>query len=249
MVFSILGCAKSLLWVILCLVLTFYVFGIVFTAAVSNHLDTVALHRSEDTADLRKFFGTLEDSIISLYMAMSGGNDWSAYYEALGQLPGQYRVCFLLFITFAVFAVVNIVTGVFVESAMQSSRKDREVIVSEELEHKKSYLLSMRQVFEELDTDDTGLITPEEFEKRLDDERVIAYFNALKLDVSDAQVLFRLLDYDQSNEVSIGEFLSGCYRLQGESRSLDMKIMQVQVGNLQETFAASSLLLRDMHSR
>ena len=34
-----------------------------------------------------------------------------------------------------------------------------------------------------------GCITMEEFERRLQDERVMAYFNAMKLDVSDARAL------------------------------------------------------------
>eukprot|EP00415_Alexandrium_ostenfeldii_P004456 UN4456 len=87
-----------------------------------------------------------------------------------------------------------------------------------------------------MDEDDTGLISLQEFERKLDDERVIAYFNALKLDVSDAKMLFRLIDYDQSNEVNIDEFLTGCYKLQGESRSLDMKVMQCEVRFLRECF-------------
>merc|ERR1712232_372123 len=75
-----------------------------------------------------------------------------------------------------------------------------------------------------------------EFESKLGDERVVAYFNAMKLDVSDAVMLFRMLDYDQSDEISIDEFVVGCYKLQGESRSLDMKIMQYEVRFLQEAF-------------
>jgi hypothetical protein len=67
-------------------------------------------------------------------------------------------------------------------------------------------------------------------------ELIIAYFNALKLDVSDAKTLFRLIDYDHSEEIGIDEFLEGCYKLQGESRSLDMKIMQSEVHFLQEHF-------------
>merc|ERR1712217_926110 len=100
----------------------------------------------------------------------------------------------------------------------------------------KQYLKSMRAVFEEMDTDGTACVTEEEFESKLSDERVIAYFNALKLDVSDARTLFSLLDHDQSHEVSIHEFLTGCYKLQGESRSLEMKIMQCEVKFLKEMF-------------
>merc|ERR1712048_1060034 len=114
------------------------------------------------------------------------------YYDMLGKLPAQYCFLFLLFITFAVFAVVNIVTGVFVENAIANNQSDRDIVVHEELEAKKSYLESMRNVFEEMDDDGTGYITIEEFESRLGDHRVIAYFNAMKLDVSDARTLFKL---------------------------------------------------------
>merc|ERR1712139_548753 len=86
-----------------------------------------------------------------------------------------------------------------------------------------------------MDDDGTGYITLDEFEHNLSDERVVAYFNALQLDVSDARTLFRLLDYDNSNEVNIDEFLIGCYKLQGASRTLDMKIMQYEFENMRQS--------------
>merc|ERR1719356_322959 len=94
----------------------------------------------------------------------------------------------------------------------------------------------MKTIFEEMDTDGTGCLTLQEFERRLDDERVIAYFNALKLDVSDARTLFTLLDYDQSGEIAVDEFLAGCHKLKGESRSLDIAIMQYEIRWLKEAF-------------
>merc|ERR1719353_1821311 len=92
----------------------------------------------------------------------------------------------------------------------------------------------MQDIFVEMDQDEQGTISLEEFESKLEDERVIAYFNALKLDVSDARVLFRLLDTDESGEITIDEFIVGCYKLQGESRSLDMKIMIFEVNALRD---------------
>lgn len=77
--------------------------------------------------------------------------------------------------------------------------------------------------------DSTGCITQEEFEKKLSDERVIAYFNAMKLDVGEARILFNLLDHDRSREISVDEFLEGCFQLQGEARHLDTKIMQYEI--------------------
>jgi hypothetical protein len=240
MIFAICGCMKNLLWVILILTLTFYMFGVGFTSAVVDHLDTIHKWNDESNAPLIESFGTVDRSILSLFMSMSGGNDWSAYYDALGPLPAYYHYAFLLFICFSIFAVVNIVTGVFVESALQANMKDKDIVVQEELQAKKVYLESMAELFEEMDEDGRGTITVKEFEHKLQDENVIAYFNALKLDVSDARTLFQLLDYDHSDEVGMDEFLDGCYGLQGESRSLDMKIMQYEVQYLKERIDVQS---------
>jgi len=166
----------------------------------------------------------------------SGGNDWGQYYDALVELPVYYRLSYLLFIVFCFFAVVNIVTGVFVEAALQANVKDKDIIVHEELQAKQQYLKAMQEIFEEMDEDGKGTICMSEFEEHLKDERVVAFFSVMKLDVADATTLFRLIDHDNSEEISIDEFLDGCYKLQGESRSLDMKIMQSEVHFLQEHF-------------
>lgn len=229
MVFSIIGSMKSLMWVTCILGMMFYVFGISFTSATTQYLSTWEARQSSANEILVSCFGRLDDSVLTLFMAMSGGQDWGVYYEAVERLPALNRFLFIVFILFSIFAVVNVVTGIFVETAMQCNHRDREIVIHEELQAKETYLEQMRDVFEEMDKDGTGFISNEEFEKSLDDESVIAYFNFLKLDVSDASVLFELMDYDQSGEVSINEFILGCYKLQGESRSLDVKIMQAEV--------------------
>jgi len=227
---------------------TFYLFGITFTSGATNFLEKPSDWHSPKNQYLLEFFGTVDKSVLSLFMAMSGGNDWTVYYAALRDMQLTYRFFFLLFIVFTIFAIVNIVTGVFVEAALQSNLKDRDIIAHEELMNKKKYLESMQDIFLEMDSDEQGTISLEEFEGKLQDERVIAYFNALKLDVSDARVLFRLLDTDESGEITIDEFIVGCYKLQGESRSLDMKIMQFEVNALRDMVYNAQEMLRQVHS-
>eukprot|EP00930_Biecheleria_cincta_P045535 TRINITY_DN31378_c0_g1_i1.p1 TRINITY_DN31378_c0_g1~~TRINITY_DN31378_c0_g1_i1.p1 ORF type:complete len:620 (-),score=104.43 TRINITY_DN31378_c0_g1_i1:84-1943(-) len=245
MIFSIINSMKSLVWVILILLLLFYVAGITFVIGATGYLDTSEKWNAEENANLALYFGSLDRSVISLYMAMSGGNDWTVYYEAL-ELTEFYHLLFLIFITFAVFAVVNIIMGVFVDSAMQSSTTDQATLVQEELDVKKAKLAAMQEVFENLDEDGTGTFTIDEFENRLRDERVQAYFSTLKLDVGDAKALFRLLDYDQSNEITIDEFVAGCSQLQGEARSLDAKIMQFELKFIKEAVSDVTKMLRVM---
>jgi len=231
MIFSIIGCLKSVTWIILVLGLVFYLFGLTFTQAVNDSLSTLNLRTAEEYQDTVAFFGTLDKSILSLYMAMSGGNDWGQYFEALEVMPsgGIQALLFILFITFSIFAVVNIVTGVFVDNAMQSGRQDREVIVHEELENKKEYLRSLQALFDRIDDEGDGTITPETLRLALMDDNVQAFFTAMKLDVPDARILFELLDFDESGEITIDEFLNGCYRLQGDASNIDNKIMQAEM--------------------
>jgi len=246
MVFSILGSMKNLLWVMVILGLTFYLFGITFTSAVTDHLVTPEQWRDEQNVFLLKAFGTVDKSALSLFMSMSGGENWTYYYEALGTLAPQYQWLFLLFISFTTFAIVNIVTGVFVQAALESNIHDHDVVAQEEIRSKKESLKSMRVLFEEMDEGASGEFTMEEFVIKLQDERVVAYFHSLKLDVSDAKSLFRLLDTDSSGLVSIEEFVTGIYTLQGESRTLDMKIMQLEVSQLREVSAETHVLIREL---
>jgi hypothetical protein len=232
MVYSIIGSMKNLCWIMIILGVTLYLFSIVFTSGLTSELNIPEKWVLADNQPMIEHFGTIDKSILTLYMAMTGGDDWAVFYNSLASMPPLYRCFFLLFIFFVMFAIVNIVTGVFVESALQSNLKDRDIIAHEELQAKKIWLESMQEIFEDMDHDDQGTISLCEFEKKLADDRVIAYFNALKLDVSDARVLFQLLDADDSGEITIDEFMVGVYKLHGESRALDIKIMTFEVGKL-----------------
>lgn len=248
MVFSIMGSMKSLCWVFLVLGLVFYMFGIAFTSAVTDYLKTTAMWNEETNAHLRQHFGTLNSSVLSLYMAISGGADWGFYYhDAIVLLPGIYSFLYLLFITFSVFAVVNIVTGVFVDSAMQANLVDRDIVVYEEMEDKKQYIEEMQQILLALDTDCSGTITLDELTHGLQHEKLKAYFRALKLDLSDATMLFNLLDKGNRHAIPIDDFVDGCYKLQGEATALDTKMTFLEVQTIKERFALVQSCLAELH--
>eukprot|EP00931_Biecheleriopsis_adriatica_P006060 TRINITY_DN10751_c0_g1_i3.p1 TRINITY_DN10751_c0_g1~~TRINITY_DN10751_c0_g1_i3.p1 ORF type:complete len:632 (-),score=103.93 TRINITY_DN10751_c0_g1_i3:30-1925(-) len=230
MVFSILGCMKSLLWVAMTLGLMWFVFAIVFVAAALNHLEESAMYHHESNRDLIECFGTVTRATLTLFMAMSGGNDWGKYYEAISATGWVYSVLFLFYIILAVFAVVNVVTGVFVDSAIESGRTDMDMQVAEELYVKRDTLQSLRTLFEELTTNDAdGMLSETEFESALQNDNVTAFFRLLKLEFSQARDLFTLLDYDGSGKIDADEFVDGCYSLLGEASVFDQRLMQSEV--------------------
>eukprot|EP00438_Fugacium_kawagutii_P003156 Skav218936 [mRNA] locus=scaffold678:134707:139834:+ [translate_table: standard] len=109
----------------------------------------------------------------------------------------------------------------------RSGRTDRDVVVQEEIENKKEYLESVK------DANSHGVISRETLEQSFENETIMAFFNALRLDwkisVPDAATLFDLLDFDGSEELDIDEFLLGCYQLQGDATGVDAKITQAEI--------------------
>jgi hypothetical protein len=236
MVFSLTGTLKSLAWAIVLLFIILLVFGVFFTDGAVTHLIQNPTLSSDSRADLSEHFGTLWRAGISLFMSMSGGEDWGNILAVLKPLPYEYQLTFLGFVTFAILALLNVITAVFVEAAMQVSQNDKELVVLEEMKNKDEFMAIMQQVFEELDTNDSGALSLQEFEKHIEDEKLTAFLKSFDLDVSQVRTLFTLLDVDRTGEVDLDEFVSGCMRLKGGAKSLDMAILKYQVEWIMHNF-------------
>lgn len=230
MVESCLNGLKSYMWCCLVILLLLYVFGIAITTHTYTYISSQEPSSHDERAmALHTSFGTLDKSMLSLFQAMTGGRDWGEFYDEVSILGLKDRALFWLFLSFSVFAVMNAVAAVFVESTMQSSQTDRELLIKEQIRDAQKYQNQMVDIFEEMDADGTGTISLREFMLHLDDDRVRAYFQTLKLDVSDAATLFRLLDTDNSGTVEIEEFIEGCQVLKGEARSLDLRFLRFEM--------------------
>merc|ERR1712032_491542 len=192
---------------------------------VQGAVEYLLLHDSwfsSDTVLLREYFGSLDAAVLSLFESMAGGVSWGELVDVLQPLPITYTSIFLIYLCFVLFAVVNIVTGIFVESAMQSGTRDHESVVQEELVKKQEYVAKIQECFRELDIKHRGLIGIDELEGAVADEKMVAYINYLGLDISDVNTLFLLLDRNHSGFIDIEEFLLGCLRLKGGAKSLDI---------------------------
>merc|ERR1719215_854331 len=85
-----------------------------------------------------------------------------------------------------------------------------------------TYTQRIRNFFLAADIDKSGTLSWDEFRTYLQDRKVKAYFQSMDLDVSQAHVLFELLDSDGSDQVELQEFLDGCMRLKGNAKSIDL---------------------------
>merc|ERR1712093_515206 len=88
----------------------------------------------------------------------------------------------------------------------------------------------MRAVFECADLDGSGYITADELEKFLEsDEELILYLNAMDISTRELSILFKMMDFDDDQQVSVDEFCEGCLKLKGEAKSFDVHNVLIEV--------------------
>ncbi|CAE8643029.1 unnamed protein product, partial [Polarella glacialis] len=167
---------------------------------------------------------------VNLFMVACGGRDGTELLEPLKDAHWSYGLLFPLYIFFIYCGVLNVVTSIFVDSALLLSQKDRDIAIQSQLNQNISYAKRIKEFFHEADKDNSGMLSWDEFETYLADDKVKAYFSTLDLDVSqatlgEAHALFLLLDTGEDGEVGIDEFVEGCKRLKGSAKSIDVNML------------------------
>jgi len=236
LVHSIMITLKALIWAMLLLTINIYFFAILFTQTVQAHLDEAGPCAPKDTAcsDDRQVFvqywGDLARSMLTLYASVTGGVDWDYVSRPIGVIHWGWSLVFLFFISVTFFAMLNVITGVFCQSAIDGANHDRELLVRNLLEHRQTNIANIKQQFKEMfqriDASNDGSITMEEFEAHITDDIASGFFVLLDIDSSEAFTLFRLLDENGSNEIDADEFVHGCLKLRGPAKSIDLATLR-----------------------
>jgi len=228
MVTLIIHSAMSLFWLMILLILILYIFSIFFTQGVTDFLNTEG-NTGTTAGLLRQSYGSMGLTAFTLFASIAGGVSWRDVIYPLSQTGWVFTSLFIVYIFFAVFSVLNIVTGVFVDGAIQRSSQERDLRLEKEKEQKKTYVSMLMDLLEEIDVEGTGVITRAELEEAFKSEQVRYYFSVLDIDVVDSNYLFDMLDLDRSGEVDMEEFVSGCLRLKGNAKSIDIHTLMFEI--------------------
>merc|ERR1712032_540058 len=156
------------------------------------------------------------------FQAVSGGVSWRDVAAPLLEIHWSYAIWVSAFVSFVIFAVLNIVTGVFVGSAMQSAQEDQDVVIADQMNQEDSYANEVLRIFEEADKNNSGFLELHELEAHFKDHRVRAYLRHIGLDIDEAVGLFQLLDIGNTGRVDSKAFLLGCMRLKGPAKNVDV---------------------------
>eukprot|EP00930_Biecheleria_cincta_P096756 TRINITY_DN88550_c0_g1_i1.p1 TRINITY_DN88550_c0_g1~~TRINITY_DN88550_c0_g1_i1.p1 ORF type:complete len:609 (-),score=80.78 TRINITY_DN88550_c0_g1_i1:194-2020(-) len=245
LVHSILVTLKSLAWALVLLTLIIYVFGILFTDAVTSYLSEVDKSQNPELVASLSRFRSLHISMHTLFRCVSDGLDWDIVAAPLTEISWFWGYAFSGYIAFSCFAVLNVMTGVFCQSAQESAQRDHDLLVQSMLMDRQRNLAMLQSIFQTIERNGHGFITLLEFEQRFEDDAVRAFFQSLDLEPQDAWTLFKLLDTEGTGDVDAAEFVEGCMRLKGPAKSIDIaglmhecKLIQRRIKDMDKRFKA-----------
>eukprot|EP00435_Cladocopium_sp_Y103_P043006 s66_g12.t1 len=184
LIHSILHTLKSLFWALVLLALIVYVFALIFTQAVADHvMDPMMPDLEElDKEASKKYFGSLMETMLSLFMTISDGVSWEKIISVLSSISLVWTAFFIFYVAFTYFAVLNVLTGVFCQSAIESAQNDHATAVQSMIANKEAHLTKVRALFNQLGTDERSVITFRQFEEKINSDEVREYFETLGLD-------------------------------------------------------------------
>mmetsp|Transcript_55740 Transcript_55740/g.156998 ORF Transcript_55740/g.156998 Transcript_55740/m.156998 type:complete len:731 (-) Transcript_55740:74-2266(-) len=208
---SVVKSMRSLLWTLVLLGIMIYIVGIVFTQTVAQHRINHPERVDED--DLVQWWGTLPRSILSLYEAILGGVDWD---DLVSPLMNHVHVLgafiFSLYIAFATLAMMNVITSIFVESALKNAEKEKE----EDFER------MARLIFNMSDTDSSGEITRDEYFNQINDPEFQACARTMGINMQETAYLFNILDTNANNLINAEEMIKGLVHLRANATFMDI---------------------------
>jgi len=227
MMYMIISSLQSLFWILVIMLGLIYIFAVVLTQGATDYLK-----ESRDSPghfeyhnEISDMYGTLFDTMYTLFQCMSGGISWGVASQPM-RGPGWVLEAIVIgYVFFMVFAVANIVNGVFVDGAIELAKRDRTTMMQKQRErdeNKESHLVDLLTI---MDSNGDNLITDEEFLESLEREEVRDYISALDVEINDAKEFFQLLDADGSGQVDIIEFVTGMQKFRGEAKSIDIHMM------------------------
>merc|ERR1712187_69315 len=107
--------------------------------------------------------------------------------------------------------------------------QERDLRLEQEKQQRAGYVSMLMDLLQEIDQGGTGVITRQELEEAFKSEKVKYSFSVLDIDIHDSNYLFDMLDDDGSGEVDMEEFVSGCLRLKGNAKSIDIHTLIFEV--------------------
>ncbi|OLP89086.1 hypothetical protein AK812_SmicGene29504 [Symbiodinium microadriaticum] len=179
-------------------------------------------------------YGTTYRAFYTLYEITFAGNWPSNVRPILEKVSHAYVIFYFLYVTIIVFAVIRVISAIFLKDTLDEANNDAQHLVLDRLRKREAYVERLEGLFNAIIDDEgreAGILTEKRLAEILANPRVKAYFSTLEIDVQEGAALFHLLD-NGHGEVTLDDFISGIMRCKGAARAIDTFALQNDVKQL-----------------
>lgn len=177
----------------------------------------------------------------SFELTFSGG--WPAFtWRLVSEVSWWYAIYFSCYVFLVVFALMRVVTSLFLKETLQAAANDSDMMMQERLKETKELAQKLEVTFSKFDVSGDGTITRQEFYRSVRAPHVRDCLAQLGLSCVDFKALFELLD-DGDGVVSYQEFSNNVVRLKGTARSQDVVAILHESKKLHSMVASCGRLL------
>jgi len=218
---------RSMFWLLCILVSLTYCFALILTQGATTYLNDISQSDAlpDQYEDISHTYGSVPRTMYALFLGMTGGRNWGEIAALIGHAGLFYGGMVNLYIFINLFSVLNIVTGVFVDGAIELGKRDRNMMIQKQngiREASKKHLVAL---LSHVDSDGDGIVSKEEFFTALQEGEVTDFMDALGIDPDNATEVFMLLDSNEDGIVNLQEFIQGMDRIRGEAKSIDIQML------------------------
>jgi hypothetical protein len=179
------------------------------------------------------YFGTFTRSFVTMW-ELTMGNYVPICRVLMDNVNEWWGVFMLIYKCSMGFAVMKVITGVFMQSTFAVAASDDDLMVIQKQRAGKILAAKMRSLLGRGDMDGDGVLDRDEFVRILKTQTTATWLSSMEVEVGDAGILFDMID-DGDGQLTLDELIRGISRLKGGARSIDMCMMLNGLATLQRS--------------
>jgi hypothetical protein len=195
MINCVLGSIVSLFWCIVMIYFVMFLFAVYFTQEVTRHMQDEGLADVEvsDFPEIQEFFDSVQTTTLTLFMAVTGGEDWRRIYEVLEPVGTVACLGFLSYIFIFLFSVLNVIMGIFVEKAVKLAQPDADHLLIQTRKRHAADAQELITLFSNADLDGSKTLSQDEFELFISQPEFKEFLQMRGIDIKEAKTFFNMV--------------------------------------------------------
>lgn len=198
---GIVRAMQSMFWVLVLTLVALYAFAILTTRVVGH-----ASAASGIPAETRSLFGTVADSMFTLFSVMNS-QGWKRVAPLLATVPWTKPI-FVIFTIYSSWALLSVMTGVVSDNMFEVRKQQMKSDEMLNIERHVNLCTTLTEVFSAADRDGSGTLAREEYNQLLRSSYHKQKIQRItNIPIKDLPMVFDWLDVDKTGIVSFAEFI------------------------------------------